>query len=49
MKPLRTARQYLARAKALGVTALNMVAILAAKSPGLSAARLILLTSRRPS
>ncbi|EPT2099125.1 TPA: DNA circularization protein [Klebsiella pneumoniae] len=28
MKPLRTARQYLARAKALGVTALNMVAVL---------------------
>ncbi|KAB7545458.1 multidrug DMT transporter permease [Klebsiella pneumoniae] len=28
MKPLRTARQYLVRAKALGVTALNMVAVL---------------------
>jgi hypothetical protein len=28
MKPLRTARQYMARAKALGVTALNMVAVL---------------------
>ncbi|MDK8022338.1 DNA circularization protein [Klebsiella michiganensis] len=28
MKPLRTARQYLARVKALGVTALNMVAVL---------------------
>lgn len=28
MKPLRTARQYLARDKALGVTALNMVAVL---------------------
>jgi hypothetical protein len=45
MKPLRTARQYMARAKALGVTALNMVAVLAAKSPGLSAAPLILLIS----
>ncbi|OVZ94855.1 multidrug DMT transporter permease [Yersinia frederiksenii] len=28
MKPLRTVRRYMARAKALGVTALNMVAVL---------------------
>ncbi|WP_181961250.1 DNA circularization protein, partial [Klebsiella pneumoniae] len=34
MKPLRTARQYMARAKALGVTALNMAAILRSEITG---------------
>ncbi|HBY8541600.1 TPA: DNA circularization N-terminal domain-containing protein [Klebsiella pneumoniae] len=34
MKPLRTARQYMARAKALGVTGLNMAAILRSEITG---------------
>ncbi|HGU9904426.1 TPA: DNA circularization protein [Citrobacter freundii] len=34
MKPLRTVRRYMARAKALGVTALNMVAILRSEITG---------------
>lgn len=34
MKPLRTARQYMARAKALGVTGLNMVAVLRSEITG---------------